>query len=81
MKQQRISSEPRMPTTPRVKKVRATPNERNDSWSIKLVLISFESQKHRTKHSGIPSLFGETKDLASDIANYSANENRQANLV
>jgi hypothetical protein len=39
------------------------------------------SQKHRIKGSGIPSLFGETKDLASDIANYSANEDRQANLV
>lgn len=35
-KQQRISSDPMIPTIPRVKKVRATPKAKNDSWSISL---------------------------------------------
>ena len=35
-KQHKMSSDPNMPTTPWMKNVKATPNDKRDSWSMSL---------------------------------------------
>ena len=65
-----------MPTTPSVKKVRATPNDKKDSWSIKL-----EKSAERRAPSSSLVLFAKPQNLACGISNDGANDTRENDLV
>ncbi len=68
MKQQRMSSDPKIPTTPRVKNVKAIPKERKDSWSMSLC-ANVNSHSGYCKCIDILALFSEAQNLPRDVAN------------
>jgi hypothetical protein len=68
-----------MPTMPRVKNVKATPNERKDSWSINLESAQFIRLWERYWHS--LSFLSETKGFTGDVADYPTYDTGQRDLV